>query len=94
MRVTSTGLVLLATGAAANAAALVDGFAALPAKIGEAVTLLDGVDWHYGAALTPGARYYLSGTTPGGLDTVASTGGTIAIGKAISTTRIRLSANR
>jgi hypothetical protein len=92
--IASTGLVLLATGAAANAAALVDGFAALPAKIGEAVTLLDGVDWHYGAALTPGARYYLSGTTPGGLDTVASTGGTIAIGKAISTTRIRLSANR
>lgn len=89
----SDGLVWRATGAAANAAALVDGFAAMKANSGEAITLLDKVDFHYGAALTPGARYYLSGATAGGLDTVASTGGTVAIAKAIDATRIRVSAN-
>jgi hypothetical protein len=92
--IASTGLVQLATGAAATAPALVDGFAALPAKSGEAITLLDGCDWHYGAALTPGTRLFLSGATPGGLDTAASTGGTVAVGKVLTATRVRLYANR
>lgn len=92
--IAASGLVLLATGAANTAPAQVDGFAALPAKAGEAVTLFDGVDWHYGASLTPGTRYYLSGTVPGGLDTAPSTGGLVAIGKALTTTRMRLTANR
>jgi hypothetical protein len=79
---------------ASTAPALVDGFAALPAKSGEAITLLDGCDWHYGAALTPGTRLFLSGATPGGLDTAASTGGTVAVGKVLTATRVRLYANR
>lgn len=90
----SDGKAWLATGAANNAAALVDGFAAAAAASGEAVTLLTDVDFHYGASLTPGARYYLSGATAGGLDTSTSTGGTVAIAKAIDSTRVRVMANR
>jgi hypothetical protein len=92
--IASTGLVLLATGAANTAPAQVDGFAAAAAASGEAVTLLTDVDMHYGSGLTPGVRYYLSGTTAGGLDTATSTGGLIAIAKAIDTTRVRVYANR
>lgn len=90
----SDGKVYLATGAAANAAALVDGFAAAAAALGEAVTLLTDVEFHYASGATPGTRYYLSGTTAGGLDTSTSTGGTVAIAKSIDATRIRVSANR
>lgn len=89
----SDGKAWLATGTANNAAAQVDGFAALAAAVGEAVTLLTDVDMHYGASLTPGARYYL-GTTGGTLDTATTTGGLIAIAKALDTTRIRVYANR
>lgn len=92
--IASTGLVHPATGAANNAAAQVDGFAAAAAAAGEAVTLLTDVDFHYGSGLTPGARYYLSGATAGGLDTATSTGGLIAIAKAIDATRVRVTANR
>lgn len=85
---------LPATGAANTAPAQVDGFAAAASASGEAVTLVTDLDMHYGAALTPGARYYLSAATAGALSDVATTGGLIAIAKAISTTRIRVSANR
>lgn len=88
------GLVYKSTGAAANEAANVDGFAPMKANSGEAVTLLTDLDFHYGAALTPGVRYFLSGTTAGGLDTVASTGGVIAVARALDATRIRVYANR
>ena len=44
---------------------------------------------NYGSGLTPGAMYYLSGTTAGGLDTATSTGGTAPIAFALDTTRIR-----
>jgi hypothetical protein len=75
------------TGAAANAAAVVDGFAALPAPVGEAVTLVFNCTIQYGGvvAATP---MYLSGTVPGGLADAASTGGTTVIAKAVDTTRI------
>jgi hypothetical protein len=89
----SDGKVWLATGTANNAAAQVDGFAAAAAALNEAVTLLTEVEFHYGASLTPGARYYLS-ATGGALDTATTTGGLIAIAKAIDTTRIRVYANR
>jgi hypothetical protein len=89
----SDGKVWLATGTANNAAAQVDGFAAAAAALNQPVTLLTDCDWHYGSGLTPGARYYLD-TTGGGLNTAATTGGLIAIGKAIDTTRVRLTANR
>ena len=86
----SDGKVWKSTGAAANAAAKVNGFAAKAAKAGEAVTLLRNVDLNYGSGLTPGIMVYLSGTTAGGLDTAASTGGTAPIGFVIDATRIRL----
>jgi hypothetical protein len=84
----SDGKVWLATGAAANAAAVVDGFAAQAYAAGDAVTLLWGVHFNYGAGLTPGAPYYLSGTVAGGLDTAASTGGTVPVARAIDATRV------
>lgn len=82
------GRVYRSTGAAANAAAVVDGFAATPTPVGEAVTLWYNVHVRYGAALTPGTSYYLSGTVPGGLDTVASTGGTQVIARSVDATRV------
>jgi hypothetical protein len=82
------GRVYRSTGAAANAAAVVDGFAASPTPVGEAVTLWFHVHVRYGASLTPGTSYYLSGTVPGGLDTVVSTGGTQVIARAVDGTRV------
>ncbi len=88
------GTVLLSTGAAANAAAEVVGFAVHAAAIGEAVTLMDNIDWYYGAAMTPGAKLYLSAATAGALADVATTGGTAPIGRVIDATRVRLWASR
>jgi hypothetical protein len=82
------GKVWLATGAAANAAAQVDGFAAKNYATGQGVTLYYNVHFNYGSGLTIGALYYLSGTTAGGLVDAASTGGTTWIAKAIDATRI------
>lgn len=86
----TTGRVLLSTGAAANAAAQVHGYAAEGAASGEAVTLFFDVNFRYGAGLTPGTRLYLSGTTAGGLDTAVSTGGTAPIGFVVDATRVHL----
>ncbi len=87
------GKVWKATGAAANAAARVRGFAAKAAAVGGAVTLLRDVNMHYGSGLTPGADYYLSGSTAGGLADAASTGGTAPIAFAVDATRIRAVGN-
>jgi hypothetical protein len=84
----SDGKVWRSTGAAANAAADVDGFAAAAAASGQPVTLVYDCAINYGSGLTPGAKYYLSGTTAGGLDTATSTGGTVAIARALDATRI------
>lgn len=78
------------TGAAANAAAQVDGFAAEACAVGQAVTLYFDVKFRYGAALSPGARLYLSGTAAGGLADAASTGGTGPVAKVIDATRIHV----
>ncbi len=75
-------------GAAANAAAAVDGFAATGANLNEVLTLYWHVNFRYGAGLTPGTSLYLSGTVPGGLDTATSLGGTTVIGRIIDDTRI------
>jgi hypothetical protein len=90
----SDGLVWKSTGAAANAAAKVDGFAAEACAVTEAVTLFFDVNFNYGSGLTPGARVFLSGTTAGGLDTVASTGGTAPIGFCVDATRIHVQQSR
>lgn len=92
--IASTGLVMKSTGAAANAAAKVRGYAAEACAINEAVTLFFDVNFNYGAGLTPGIDIFLSGTTAGGLDTVASTGGTAPIGYAVDATRVHLMPSR
>jgi hypothetical protein len=84
------GLIYRSTGAAANAAAKVRGFAPTKANSGEVLTLVHAVVFQYGAGLTPGADYYLSGATPGALADAASTGGTAPIGYAIDATRIHV----
>jgi hypothetical protein len=88
------GKAWLATGAANNAAAKVAGWAAQAASVGEAVTLMFDVNFNYGASLTPGARYYLSGSTAGGLVDTASTGGLTPIAFALDTTRIHVMLTR
>lgn len=88
--IASTGLVMKSTGAAATAPAKVRGFAAEACAIGEALTLFFDVNFNYGSGLTPGADYFLSGTTAGGLDTVASTGGTAPIAYAVDATKIHV----
>lgn len=93
MYIKSDGKFWLATGAAANAAAKVRFFAAATVAVGEAITGYRNVNFRYGAGLTPGADYYLSGTTAGGLDTTASTGGTVPIAYAVDATRIHVRGN-
>jgi hypothetical protein len=88
------GRVWRSSGAAVAAAAKVRGWAAAAAPVGEAVTLYTDVNFRYGAALSPGADYFLSGTVAGGIADVASTGGTAPIGYAIDATRIRVWASR
>jgi hypothetical protein len=55
---------------------------------GEAITLFFSITMRYGAGLTPGARYFLSGTVTGGLADAASTGGTAPVAFAVDATRI------
>jgi len=76
-------------GTAVNAAAKVRGVALMP--VGGAdlpVTIAWGVAMKYGTGLTPGASYYASAATPGGLDTAPTTGGTGEVAFAIDDTRI------
>lgn len=91
----SDGKVYKATGAAANAAAKVDGFAAQAYASGDTdVTLYWDVRVNYGSGLTPGARYYLSGATAGALADAASTGGTAPVAHAVDATRIEIYRSR
>lgn len=89
----SDGKVWKSTGTSASPAAEVDGFAPVAAKTGEAVTLLFGVTWRYGAGLTPGKRVYLAATA-GTLADAASTGGVASIGFVVDATRVYLDRSR
>jgi hypothetical protein len=74
-------------------AAEVDGYAPTAAKVAQRQTLTcyRNCNFRYGAALTPGARYFLSETVTGGLQTtVATSAQAKAIGFAVDDTRIRL----
>jgi hypothetical protein len=83
------GKIWRSTGAAANAAAEVDGFAAENCVVGEALTLFRWVVLHYSTALmTPGTYYYVSGSAPGGLDTGASTGGLVPVARSVDSSRL------
>jgi len=88
----SDGLVWLATGASANAAAKVRGMALVAAQVGEAVSLYFGVDVRYGAGLTPGADLFLS--TGGLIVDAATTGGSAPIGYVRSATVIHIYQSR
>lgn len=88
--INADGKVYKASGAAANAAAKVRGFAAQAVGIGEAITLYTNPRVRYGAALTPGIQLFLSGTVAGGLADAASTGGTGIVGFAVDATRVQL----
>jgi hypothetical protein len=86
--IASDGTLMRSNGTAANAAAVGGWIAAGDAKSGEACTGYRNVSFHYGAALTPGAPYYV-GATAGRLDTAATTGGTVVVARAIDATRIQ-----
>ncbi|MGI9061604.1 MAG: hypothetical protein ACR2H5_23855 [Ktedonobacteraceae bacterium] len=88
------GTIWRSTGAAVAAAAKVRGFAPTKANVGEVLTLVKEIWFAYGAALTPGADYYLSGTVVGGIADAASTGGTAPIGYAIDATRVYVTQSR
>jgi hypothetical protein len=90
----SDGKVWKSTGAAANAAAEVHGFAAQAASSGEAVTLVWDVRIRYGAGLTPGAKFYLSGAVAGAIADAPSTGGVAPIGFVVDATRIHVYQSR
>lgn len=87
---TSDNKVMRSTGAAANAAAKVRGYAMGGAALNEPVTLASGIRFRYGAALSPGADLYLSATVPGGLSDAATTGGVAPIGYVVDATRVKL----
>lgn len=91
--VKSDGKVWRSNGTNNDAAAKCDGFAAMAAAVGEAVTLVFDVNMNYGSGLTPGARYYVS-TNAGLLSTTATTGGTAAVAFAIDATRLRVLQSR
>lgn len=85
----SDGLAWKSTGAAANAAAQVYGYACQAASVGEAVTLAYDVRFRYGAAMTPGTKIFLSATA-GLIGDAATTGGTAPIGVVVDATRVHL----
>lgn len=86
----SDGKAYKATGAAVNEAAKVAGFAAKAAASGGAVTIYVDVQFHYAAGMTPGTRYFLSGSVAGGLADTATTGGTDPVARAVDATRLRV----
>lgn len=89
----SDGKVWISTGAAANAAAKVRGWALQAAAVNEAVTLVFDVNIRWGAGMTPGADVFL-GATAGALADAASTGGTAPIGFVVDATRIHVFQSR
>jgi len=83
------GKVYKSTGAAADEAAEVHGYAPVAAAAGDAVTLMWDVRVRYGAGLTPGKKIYLSATA-GLLVDAPTTGGVGQIGFVVDATRVQL----
>ena len=86
---TADGKLWRSIGTAANAAAVVDGFAASDAAVGDPLSVYYNIRFRYGASLQPGTYVYLD-TVAGGLSDTATTGGTVPIGRVIDATRIDL----
>jgi len=84
------GLVYRSVGTAASDAAQVHGWTALPASPGDATSLYKGVNFRYGAALTPGKRLYVSAAVPGGLADAPTTGGAAPVAFVVDATRIHV----
>jgi hypothetical protein len=84
----SDGKIYQSNGTAVNAAADVVGFSVEARKAGQPCTLRalgTRVGYADAGGLTPGAKYFLAATA-GRLDTAATTGGTVAIARAIDDT--------
>lgn len=88
--VRADGKAYRASGAAADANARIWGYTPRAYRTGQPVSLYFDVNFHYGAGMVPGTRYYLSGVTPGGLDTVASLGGTVVAAVAVDANKVRV----
>ena len=89
----SDGKIWRSIGTAVNAAAKVDGYAAMDCPVDQSITLLFNCTFRYGAALTPGARVFL-GAAAGAIADAATTGGTAPIGFVIDATRVYLYQSR
>lgn len=84
----SDGKVYMSNGTAANEAAEFAGFTPRAVKSGEPVTLFGlGSRFKYGSSLTPGDVYYI-GATKGRLDTAATTGDSMGVAVAVTSTDI------
>lgn len=84
----SDGKVYMSDGSASNEAAKFNGFTARATKAGQPVTLFGfPTRFKYGSGLTPGAIFYISGTT-GALADAASTGDTKGTAMAVNATDI------
>ena len=89
----SDGKVYQSNGTAINEAAKFDGFTPRACRIGEAVTLFGvGARFRYGTGLVIGADLFISATA-GNLADAATTGGTTAIARVITSTDIRVTRN-
>lgn len=85
------GKIYRSSGAAANEAARVHGFAPYGRTAGEYMTLVTHCEiGGYSSGLTTGKPLYVSGANPGKLADAASTGGTKAVAFAVSATDIQV----
>lgn len=60
------------------------GIAFIDTQVGDGVTLWSGVNFRYGAGLTPGSEVFLDDAVAGGLNTT----GTVSVGYVVDATRI------
>jgi hypothetical protein len=86
----SDGLVYMSNGTAANEAAEIVGFTPRAVKSGQTLTVFGkGTRFNYATGLTPGDKYYI-GATAGRLDTATTTGDSVGVAQAITSTDIRV----
>lgn len=89
-QIKADGKVWKASGAAADANAVIAGWSTRKAKAGQPITLwgAPSVAKYADGTLTPGAKLYLGAA--GALDTAATTGDAVGIAQAIDDSNIRL----
>lgn len=75
---------------AAGKANKVDWWALHAAKSGEPIQGARNVRLHYGSGLTPGADYYVSGSTPGALVDAPASSGNPVVASAVTDTIIEV----